>query len=144
MSASAPRAAARPVDWGGLAILPLLTLGIGAYASVTLGRRARRAVDAGWSGVRTQRASLLGLLCGIAGFVLAVLDRSTGWLAEVRGTGINWQLCTAAAQRRGGYFDARIHLRGAKPVGVGRGEQPIIRNKHTDLRWLAASGVISV
>ena len=83
------RAAARPVDWGGLAILTLLTLTLGAYAIFMLGRRAQWVVRAGWSGVRTQRASLLGLLCGLAGFALAGLDLITGWLAEAHGMGIN-------------------------------------------------------
>lgn len=89
MSALALRAAARPVDWGGLAILTLLTAGMAAHAVFVLGRRARLAVRAGWAGVQAQWGQLAGLLCGLAGFALLVLDLVTGWVAEARGTGIN-------------------------------------------------------
>jgi hypothetical protein len=84
------RVAARPVDWGGLAILTLLTLALGAYAVLMLGGRVRLAVRAGWSGVRTHWGLILGLLFGTAGFALASVDLVTGWLAETHGTGINW------------------------------------------------------
>lgn len=90
MSDSALQAAARQVDWGGMALLALLTAAVGVYAIFVLGRRARLVVRAGWSGVRAQRGQLLGLLCGVVGSALVVLDLVTGWLAEARGTGVNW------------------------------------------------------
>lgn len=90
MSDIALRAAVRPVDWGGLATLTLLTAGMAAYTVFMLGRRARLAVRAGWAGVQAQWGQLAGLLCGLAGFALLVLDLVTGWVAEERGTGINW------------------------------------------------------
>ncbi len=83
-------AAARPVDWGGVALLALLTAAAGAYAIFVLGRRARLVMRAGRAGAERQWGPLLGLLCGVVGVALVALDLATGWLAEARSTGINW------------------------------------------------------
>lgn len=88
MSAIGIRAAV-PGDWGGLALLALLTAAIGFYG-VVLALRARLVVRSGWTRSRAHPGPLLGLLCGITGLALAALDLGTAWQAAMRGAEINW------------------------------------------------------
>ena len=90
MSAIGLQVATRPLDWAGLATLMLLTAGIVAYAVFIIGRRALLAVRAGWAGARAHWEQLVGLVCGIVGCALVVLDLTTGWLAMAHSTAINW------------------------------------------------------